>query len=406
MNDHQTVARRIAGQLEEVRRRAGQPRLRDVPVTVICVPRHGYAATRVNLESAYGGTGTRFLTFYLDINSPQAVQAYLAEQAAARDGFFHIRIDEYVSRQTARRLVLDLVPTRFTVFMDNNMLFSDGWLEHLIEATREPAEMVSPFIVMQGGRVHFSGSTIRKHADGTIARRQNTDESPPASRIEDARPRKMAIDFGESHCCLVTTAGFRRVIPDVFPEEMHNAHTLGLATYLLRSEHGQRMVVEPRALASILPIGFGFDIPWIFESYLDLDCLRQAYQLYGARIGRSVSTTLDNLAWHRKHLLYLLTTMLEKDFLERQTLLGPGEIPAYVDGYDRPLADDALDRLGQRLVPFVDAHHPRYSADLALWLSGEHTLQRDIDDLVSTLREERARRARATAGHGRERSGA
>jgi hypothetical protein len=44
------------------------------------------------------------------------------------------------------------------------MLCAPGWLEHLLQARAETdATMVSPIIVTQGGRVHFSaGSVVRK----------------------------------------------------------------------------------------------------------------------------------------------------------------------------------------------------------------------------------------------------
>ncbi len=370
MHTCESVASRVADQLDRIRRSAAQSDPAAVPVTVVCLPRHGYATTRVNVESLYATTHTPFQLFHLDIHSPPAVREYLAEQARARPGFHHLRLDEYVSRQTARRLVLPLVRTPWTVFVDNNVLFDDGWLEHLIAATEEPASVVSPLIVMQGGRVHFSGSSIRTRADGTIARRQNQDGVSVGSPVDEVEGQigKADIDFGESHCCLVATESFADIIPDVFPEAMHNAHTLGLATYLLKHAHGHAMRVEPRSRVSILPIGFGYDVPWLFGSYLDLACLRQAYELYGTVVGTREPGRTVNLGWHRKHLLYLLLSMAQDDRLTRTDLLEPREVPDYVDGYDRPLPDDALDVIAEKVTPFVDTHHPRFAGDLARWL--------------------------------------
>jgi hypothetical protein len=64
--------------------------MESIPVTVVCVVRHGYATTRASLENLYATTRTPFIVFYLDINSPAIVREYLAEQAASRNNFFHI----------------------------------------------------------------------------------------------------------------------------------------------------------------------------------------------------------------------------------------------------------------------------------------------------------------------------
>jgi Glycosyl transferase family 2 len=154
------IAASLANCLNYVRRRLASVPEQSIRVTIVCVVRHGYATTRATLESLYAATRIPFTVFYLDINSPAVVRQYLTEQAASRNNFFHIPICEYVSRQTARLLVLDMIRTQYTVFVDNNILFSEGWLEQLIETSeKDDAAVVSPLIVMQGGNVHFSGAT-------------------------------------------------------------------------------------------------------------------------------------------------------------------------------------------------------------------------------------------------------
>ncbi len=372
MQNAETMKAKLTGRLDQMRMALRARDLTDVPVTVLTIPRHGYATTRVHVENLYRSTQTKFVVFYVDVCSPPSVARYLEQQARTRPDFFHIRIDDWVSRQTARLIVLDLIATKFTVFCDNNMLFTPGWLESLLaSAEADRADVVSPFIVMQGGNVHFSGSTLKKNPDGTISRRQNTPECRLSTPLASAKPRKMEIDFGESHCCLVATDAFRQIIPSIFPETMHNSHTLGFGTYLLKTDHGSKMIVEPAALVSILPIGFGYDIPWLFKVYNDLPAFVTSYSLYISKIGPGPSVTLANLSWHRKHLTYLLLTMLQDDHLRRTDMLEQHEVPDYVTGYDTSLPDDAEAAVAEKVLPFVREHFPEVLSDANIWVRNE-----------------------------------
>lgn len=93
-----------------------------VDATIVCIPRHGFGTTRISVESLYAATDRRFNVIYVDVNSPPAVRSYLEKQAVNREGFFHLRIDEYVSRQTARLLAMEMVRSPYVAFLDNNML--------------------------------------------------------------------------------------------------------------------------------------------------------------------------------------------------------------------------------------------------------------------------------------------
>ncbi len=383
---YQTLKDEIRPQLDALQQELNTFDVDDIRATVICIPRHGYATTRIHIESLYARTNECILVFYVDIASPPAVRAFLEEQSRTRRGFFHIRIDKPVSRQTARLMVLDLVSTPYTVFMDNNMLLHDGWLESLIHTSEtDDADVVSPLIVMQGGNVHFSGSRIVKVSATNHQRKQTTAECPMAVPLSETRPRKIEIDFAESHCCLMRTQAFTGRIDELFIEEMHNAHTVAVASYLLKTRHGAKMLVDPDSIVSILPIGFGYDIPWLFGGYNDLACFKASYDLHESIAGRASSSILNNLRWHRKHLLYLLLSMTGDNRLERSDMLRSDEIPAYIDGYDKALPIDVLDRLEDVVAPYVARHHPQFRPHLSAWFYEITSIIADIDRKADEL---------------------
>jgi GR25 family glycosyltransferase involved in LPS biosynthesis len=351
-----------------------------IPLTVIALPRHGHATTATTVDSFYAHTRTPAVFIYLDIMGPAAVREHLDFVQETTPGFVSVRVDEYISRQMARLLVLDLIRTPFTLFLDNNMLLSDGCVDRLIHtADSLDAMVVSPVITMQGGAMHFSCARIDKVKEDWHERHQTDANAPLGVAIGDCRLSRQQIDFAESHCCLMRTRMFQGTVGDWFPVDMHNAHNLAVACFLYRRAHPDAsMVVEPEAVVSILPIAFGYDLPWLFESYNNWSYFRQSYAFH-TRLLKSASTTIDNLHWHRKHFLYLLETLLEEDHLERQDLLRPGEIPTHVRGYDLPLPGTLQQELERRLAPFLGTGFPAYADQLHTWLTAIGDAMRHID---------------------------
>lgn len=356
----------LAPRLSEARARiAASP---PAEATIVCIPRHGWATTRATVESVYRRTDRRFRLVCVDVAAPPGVRAWLARQAAERPDFWHLRIDELVSRQTARLLGMELVATEHVVFLDNNMLLSPGWLGRLLDVAAETgAALVSPLLVTLGGEIHFSAGTVRRRLRGGVVRPHFQKGGPVGMPVGEARLRRVDIDFAESHCCAAETAAMR--IPGVLREELHNAQTLCYAAYRLGRAHRRRAVLDPGAVASIVPISFGYDLDWILRSYMEPDRIAGSYAALVELMGRGPSTDLEPaLAWHRKHLKYLLATMAVDDRLRREDLLAPDELPERVRGYDRPLAADTDQRIAAHVVPHVAKNRGELLPLLEPWL--------------------------------------
>ena len=181
---------------EEIRRGLGQQLAAldtllaaadDAVVTIVCVPRHGHATTRTTVESLFASTPVPFRLIVVDIASLESVRDFLEAGARTRRELMHVRLDEFVSRQTARLVVLDRIHTPYTVLVDNNMLFRSGWLEALLACAEETgAAMVSPVIVTQGGHIHFSGGFVVPY-EGVIVRPHAQRGGPNLLRPDEVR---------------------------------------------------------------------------------------------------------------------------------------------------------------------------------------------------------------------------
>lgn len=339
----------------------------EVEATVILLTRHGYATTRATIESLRRTAGRSHRVIAVDIASPPAARRYQAQRDRDDPDFIHLPIDELVSRQSARLLALDLVDSEHVAFLDNDMLLSDGWLDVLLQASEETsAALVSPLVVTQGGAIHFSGGEVRRRF-GRVTRHHGQRGAPPPAQYRDCTLKRVDIEFAESHLCLARTAAVR--IPGVMKECMHNWHTLTYAGYKLRHHHGQRVVLEPRAVASMVPIAFGYDLPWLCRSYMRPELIEGTYGELTRLMGRGPSNDLAPARWwHGMHLRFLLGTMLEGERLQRDDLLAPDEIPRAMRGFDEPLPESLGDDIERVLMPHVRRRCPELEALIRPWL--------------------------------------
>jgi hypothetical protein len=348
----------------------------SIDVTVLCVTRHGHATTAVTIESLFDSTKIPFHLVYADIASPPSVERYLTSLAASRDRVTHVRFEEFLSRQAARMKALRQVQTRFVVLLDNNVICEPGWLEKLLETREETgASVVSPMIVTRGGRIHFSAGIIerkrrlRRLGRKTLGRSHGQPDAPARSLLTEVTPRTVDIDFAESHCCLVSTDDLR--LPGVLEEGMANAHTTCYASYKLKTIFGKRLVLEPAAVVSLVPIGFGYDLPWIYRCYVRPDLIAGSYRLLEGLIGKGPVTDVKaGFQWYAMHVKYLLLTMLEGDRFVRDDYLSLDEISESLTGYDVPLPSDADGVIRREILPQVEQRYPDLVEPLMGWLGG------------------------------------
>jgi len=118
------------------------------PVTIIVVPRERFQFTQQSLESLYDNTQYPFELIYVDNNSPSHIYEYLQVQAEEK-GFEHVRSPYYLSPNQDRNAGLRRVKTPYVVFVDNDVVFSSGWLSALMRCAQETNAPVVGSLVCQ-----------------------------------------------------------------------------------------------------------------------------------------------------------------------------------------------------------------------------------------------------------------
>jgi GT2 family glycosyltransferase len=103
------------------------------PVTIIMTVRENYSHTVKTISSLIENTTLPHRLIYIDYKTPEPIKNEIAK-------FENIEIIEAVDSPypTASRLAtVDIIDTEYTVYLDNNILFSPLWLEKLIECMEE-----------------------------------------------------------------------------------------------------------------------------------------------------------------------------------------------------------------------------------------------------------------------------
>ena len=135
--------------------------------TVVVTQRERFGMTAESLESLIEHTpGLRLI--YVDGNSPERWKSYL-EEMAAEHGFSLIRKEHFLTPNQARNIGLAAAETEFVAFCDNDVLFTDGWLDRLVACAEETdADVVAP-LTCQGlpahTEIHHAGGDYAKGGD-------------------------------------------------------------------------------------------------------------------------------------------------------------------------------------------------------------------------------------------------
>jgi len=181
--------------------------------SIVVVQRERFSTTRRSLESLLANTDKRYPVYYVDNASPPEIHRYLAGQAAD-GGIQVIRHEAYSSPTQARNAVLPIIETEYVAFVDNDVLFTPGWLEVLLECARDhQADAVTPLILqgeLEDGVIHTAGGSVGIH---------DSDAGPELLETQRFLGRSMAdvaaelqeepTQMAEFHCVLVRT-GFLR----------------------------------------------------------------------------------------------------------------------------------------------------------------------------------------------------
>jgi GT2 family glycosyltransferase len=225
----------------------------DPQVTIVVVPRERFSFAQRCLSTIYQHTKFPFDLVYVDTRSPSPVKRFL-EQEAQQKGLRILSTDDYLSPNQARNLAWREVRTKYTVFLENDMLVTPGWLDALVQCAEETgAWIVGPLYLIgeiERQTIHMAGGTIQiKEHDG---RRVLYDEQYLfETRIADVQAplRRQEWDYVEFHCMLLRTDLHDRLGP--LDEKLSHHEHIDICMAVRKA--GGSVYVEPKAVTAYVP---------------------------------------------------------------------------------------------------------------------------------------------------------
>jgi GT2 family glycosyltransferase len=224
-------------------------------VTVVITCRERYQLTETMIDELVRNTRIPIRLLYVDTGDPDWLRSKIAERS--REWRLEvIRFDEPLWPTQARSRIVDLIDTKYAVFIDNDVLVHSGWLEHLYECAEQTgAGIVGPLYLWgadaQADSIHMAGGEL------VLERGDNGDNDfaliekhrCSGKKLDQVALRREECDFAEFHCMLMRQEVFRA--PSVFDGTIVCAHEHIHASLAAR-ELGYKTFFEPAARVNYL----------------------------------------------------------------------------------------------------------------------------------------------------------
>jgi glycosyltransferase involved in cell wall biosynthesis len=220
-------------------------------VTVIMSPRERFNLALRSLVSLYENTKIPFELIVVDGGSPRAIRRQL-ERAARERGFRLVRRDHFLTPNEARNLAIPQVTTRYIAFVDNDVIYSPGWLDALVACAEETgADIVGPLTCIgepAHTRIHIAGGMFGFVEESGTRRFKDSQRfmNRPLRDVAGQLKREPC-DYAEFHCMLARTALFERLGP---LDEALKATREHLDFCLSAKRQGAKVWFEPRSVVT------------------------------------------------------------------------------------------------------------------------------------------------------------
>jgi glycosyltransferase involved in cell wall biosynthesis len=193
--------------------------------TIVVTQRERFGMTAESLEDLFAKTpGARVV--YVDGNSPARWRDYLRAKSAEL-GFELIRTEHFLTPNQARNVGIAAATTEYVAFVDNDVLFTEGWLDRLVACADETGAWVVAPLTCQGlpahTEIHHAGGDYAPGgdmagffaADPEMGRAFEEVMHGHAEPVADWRDRLVRQETGmcEFHCALARRDAFETIGP-------------------------------------------------------------------------------------------------------------------------------------------------------------------------------------------------
>lgn len=224
-------------------------------VTVVITCRERHQLTEMMIDELVRNTRIPIRLLYVGTGDPDWLRSKIADRSNEWS-LEVIRFDESLWPTQARRRVVDLIDTKYAVFMDNDVLVRPGWLEQLYACAEQTgAGIVGPLYLWgadaQSDTVHMAGGELfwerSDSNDNDVSLR--SEHRCIGTKIGQVTLHRDECDFVEFHCMMMRREVYRA--PSIFDENIVCVHEHIHASLVAR-ELGFKTILEPAAQVNYL----------------------------------------------------------------------------------------------------------------------------------------------------------
>ncbi len=203
----------------------------SVRATIVITTRDRYSVMRESIANLYEHTDFPFELVLVTGGAPASVVRWCREEADRR-GFRYVSCAGAMTPAEARNVGIDNASTEYIVFVENDIVYSRGWLEALVTCADETnAGIVAP-LTCEGRPIH----TIVHHMGPEENNNETLDETDDGCKdfneefylqgntLDQIRPhlKRRRTQSVEMHCFMVRRSVFDRIgrfDPDIVSKE-------------------------------------------------------------------------------------------------------------------------------------------------------------------------------------------
>ena len=175
-------------------------------VSIVMTIRENYSLTLQTIESLIQNTTLPYRFIFIDYKVPEFIIKGLTKYEN-----IEIIVSENPYPSVSMYNVIPLINTKYTIFLDNNILFTPFWLEKLIECMEiNNAGIVGPVYLWKKDKIHMFGGDTNITNNNFSERHYLVNE--PKNILNRLKPRKC--NFVEYHCLMIRTDLLKKNVLD------------------------------------------------------------------------------------------------------------------------------------------------------------------------------------------------
>jgi len=203
-------------------------------VTIVMTVREKYSTTLQSIQS-------------LKANTPDDLYDFIIVDCGIPEDLSEIETivtSDTTNPQLNRIKASKLVQTKYTIFLDNDIMFEPNWLQNLLQCAEETnAGIVGPAYLWNKDKIHMYGGTITIKDDGSFYEKHDLVNEHRSMLHSQLRKK---CDYIEYHCVLIKTELRHLLDPEYRCVHEH------IDLCLCAKRDGHEIYIEPTSVVTYL----------------------------------------------------------------------------------------------------------------------------------------------------------